>query len=591
MIPQSFIQDLLARVDIVEVIEAHVPLKRTGSNYSARCPFHNEKTPSFTVSPGKQFYHCFGCGAHGTAISFLMEYHGLGFVEAVKDLAGRSGMVLPEQARSKPGIDEPAQGLTDTLGRAAQFYKSQLKQSQRAVAYLKGRGLTGEIAALYGLGYAPEGWQGLEAVFPDYTSSKSLAVAGLVIDSAEGRRYDRFRDRVMFPIVNTRGAIAGFGGRVIDSGEPKYLNSPETPVFEKGRELYGLFQARQAIREAGTVIVVEGYMDVVALAQYGVGYAVATLGTATTPWQVQKLLRHTDKVIYCFDGDDAGRRAAWRALENSLAQLADGKQVAFLFLPEGQDPDSYVRHLGKEAFESLLAQARPLSEFMLQELAGRTELRSAEGRAKFLLDAKPLVKQIAAPLLSLTLRKRIAELAGVTQAELDQRYEIKTFSPRTLAERRAAPRPSVLRRLAEMLAFEPALGRQIDPRLLSEFAEATGPGLSDPELELVRSLLELSREQSGARGIAEHFRDGPLETLAREVEAASIGWAERRLDGDALAADFAGAWRQLLERLRHARISALLEKSKRGAWSDEDKELFRRLQQPSVYSPGPASAD
>lgn len=590
MIPQSFIHDLLARVDIVEIIESHIPLKRAGANYSARCPFHSEKTPSFTVSPSKQFYHCFGCGAHGTAISFLMEYHGLGFVEAVRDIAGRTGMALPERAPRSDEAERTADDLAETLGEAAQYYKSQLRQSERAIAYLKGRGLTGEIAARYGLGYAPDGWQSLQAAFPDYSTSVALATVGLVVDSSEGRRYDRFRDRVMFPIVNVRGAIVGFGGRVIDSGEPKYLNSPETPLFEKGRELYGLYQARQALREARMAVVVEGYMDVVALAQYGVGYALATLGTATTAWQVQKLLRQTDKVVYCFDGDDAGRKAAWRALENSLAQLSDGKQVAFLFLPEGEDPDSYVRGHGKGAFESLLAGAQPLSEFMLQELGRRTELRSAEGRAKFLQDAKPLIKQVTAPLLSLMLRKRVADLAGVTQAELDQRYEIKSPQSRTFTARREAPRPSVLRQLAEMLAFEPMLAQRVDPGLLSEFADGVGHPLSDPELELVRSLLDLARQSPQSRGIAEYFRGGPLETLAQEIEAASISWDERRLDEEALAADFVGAWRQLLERLRNARISALLEKSKRGGWNDEDKELYRRLQRGAV-TPGAAPPD
>jgi DNA primase len=590
MIPHSFIQDLLARVDIVQIIESHIPLKRAGSNYSARCPFHNEKTPSFTVSPTKQFYHCFGCGAHGTAIGFLMEYHGMGFVEAVRDLAARAGLSLPEQSPGRRQAEESGDELIDALERAARFYRAELKRSERAIGYLKGRGLTGEIAARYGLGYAPNGWQALEAVFREYQSSKALALAGLVIDAPEGRRYDRFRDRVMFPIVNSRGAIVGFGGRVIDSGEPKYLNSPETPVFEKGRELYGLPQARQAIREAGKIVVVEGYMDVVALAQHEVSYAVATLGTATTPWQVQKLLRQTDTVVYCFDGDDAGRRAAWRALENTLSQLVDGKRVAFLFLPEGEDPDSYVRSRGRQAFEGILEQAQPLSEFMLHGLAARTELRTAEGRAKFLLDAKPLVKQVGAPILSLTLRKRAAELAGVSQNELDQQFEIKRDSPRGVTQRRAAPEPSVLRKLAEMLAFEPALARQVDPELLGEFADTAHTQFPEQEFQLVRSLLTLLSERPGVRGIAEHFRGDPLQALAQEVEAASIGWQERRLDEAALAADFTGAWDQLLERLRKARVSALLEKSKHGGWSDEDKELYRRLQRPG-NSRGPAEAE
>lgn len=579
MIPPSFIQDLLARVDIVEVIDPHVPLKRTGSNYSARCPFHSEKTPSFTVSPAKQFYHCFGCGAHGTAISFLMEYHGLGFVEAVRELAARAGLQLPvAPAPASQTSARPEEDIGGALARAAQYYKAQLKQSERAVNYLKGRGLTGEIAARYGLGYAPDGWQSLASVFSDYASSKALSAAGLVVDSEGGRRYDRFRDRVMFPIVDQRGSIVGFGGRVLDAGEPKYLNSPETPVFEKGKELYGLFQARQAIREAGLVVVVEGYMDVVALAQYGVGYCVATLGTATTPWQVRKLLRQADRVVYCFDGDAAGRKAAWRALGNSLGSLVDGKQVAFLFLPEGEDPDSYVRRHGSAAFGKLLAQALPLSEFMVRELAAATDLRTAEGRAKFLQDAKPLVKQVSAPMFSLLLRKQVAELAGVTQAELDQRYEIKSLSPR-VAERRSAPKPSILRSLSEMLAFRPELARLLEPRHLDAAAELASADLPAPELELLRGLIALGRERPDIRGIAEHFRGTPLESMAQQVEAASLAWEERKLDPEALAADVAGAWDQLMERLRRARISALLEKASRTGWSAEDKELLRSLQQ------------
>jgi DNA primase len=390
MIPQSFIQDLLGRVDIVEVVEAAVPLKRAGANLVACCPFHSEKSPSFTVSPTKQFYHCFGCGAHGTAISFMMEYHGLGFVEAVKDLAARTGMTVPavEQSGFSHEAHTATAQLTDVLAAAARYFKDSLRGSEDAIRYLKGRGVSGEIAARFGIGYAPAGWQNLEAIFPDYANDATLVEAGLVIRAEEGRRYDRFRDRVMFPIVSTRGDIIGFGGRVLGQGEPKYLNSPETPVFEKGRELYGLFQARRAIREANRVIVVEGYMDVVALAQHGVANAVATLGTATTPFHVQKLLRQADHVTFCFDGDAAGRRAAWRALETSLEALSDGKHVNFLFLPEKDDPDTWVRAHGSEAFVELVERAEPLSAFMLRELRagprhehpGRSRRLPEEGR-------------------------------------------------------------------------------------------------------------------------------------------------------------------------------------------------------------------
>ena len=351
----------------------------------------------------------------------------------------------------------------DVLQHAAQFYKTELKKSERAVAYLKGRGLTGEIAARFGLGYAPAGWQSLASAFEHY-QSQALVEAGLVIQGEEGKRYDRFRDRIMFPIANQRGQIIGFGGRVMDKSEPKYLNSPETPLFEKGHELYGLFQARQGIRAAGRVVVVEGYMDVVALAQYGVTYAVATLGTATTPWHVQKLLRQTDEVVFCFDGDAAGRRAAWRALENSLEQLQDGKQVKFLFLPDGDDPDSYVRKAGREAFEALMAAALPLSEFGIKELSDPVDMGTAEGRAKFLQGAKPLVKQIAAPMLGLMLRRRIAELGGLsrsrTQSALSDQTEQTALRSRSRGPRASAPLRRPYAKLLEGLVAPPSWVRE-----------------------------------------------------------------------------------------------------------------------------------
>ncbi|HRE14779.1 MAG TPA: DNA primase, partial [Usitatibacteraceae bacterium] len=349
MIPQDFIQTLLARVDIVEVIDRHVRLKKAGAHYKACCPFHNEKTPSFNVSPSRQFYHCFGCGAHGNAIGFVMEYAGLSYPDAIRELAQQAGLEVPE-TRGDPARAAQAKGLLERMMESLAYYRAQLKQSPAAIDYLKRRGVSGEIAARYGLGWAPDAWQSLQSVFADY-ETPAMKETGLVIDSepeGEGaaarksRRYDRFRGRVMFPILDARGNVIGFGGRVIGEGEPKYLNSPETPLFEKGRELYGLYQARRAIRDANRVIVVEGYMDVVALAQSGVENAVATLGTATTPLHVGKLLKLADEVVFCFDGDAAGRKAAWRALEVSLPVLADGKRIAFLFLPAEDDPDTFV---------------------------------------------------------------------------------------------------------------------------------------------------------------------------------------------------------------------------------------------------------
>jgi DNA primase len=589
MIPHSFIEDLLARVDVVDVVDGYVPLKRSGSNFSARCPFHNEKTPSFTVSQAKQFYHCFGCGAHGTAISFLMEYQGMGFIDAVKDLAARVGMTVPEIATPNDNVGKPDENLIGVVAQAADYYKQQLKQSGKAIEYLKGRGLSGEIAARYGLGYAPDNWQALEGPFADYAQSTTLAKAGLVIDGNEGRRYDRFRDRVMFPIQNQRGAIIGFGGRVIGDGEPKYLNSPETPLFEKGRELYGLVQARAGIRRSGVVLVVEGYMDVVALAQAGVDYAVATLGTATTAWQVQKLLKQADRVVFCFDGDTAGQRAAWRALENSLAQLADGRQTGFLFLPEGEDPDSFVRTHGKEAFESLLAKAEPMSEYMLRELTSRVNMRSAEGRAKFLQDAKPMLAQIKAPMLSLVLRKQIAGLGDVSQEELESRYGIKSVSRPRVPQRKSAEKPSLLRHLAEMLLVSPALAQLADIERFREFSEIALPEFPQEEVDLVAQLLEIAADSPNVQAVVERFRGNPLESMVGRFQASGLLAREgEAFDEDALKADFLGAWNWIEQRLGKARIDALLEKSRKGQLSEEDKALYRRLISNSAGDRAPA---
>ncbi|WP_295645564.1 DNA primase [uncultured Methylibium sp.] len=399
MIPPAFIQDLLARTDVAEIVGRHVQLKKAGINYKGLCPFHGEKSPSFIVSPSRQTYHCFGCGVHGNAIGFLMEHGGLGFMDAVRDLAQQAGLTVPEDDRS-PEEREQARvakerqaTLTDVLAKAGDHWRKQLKGNDRAVAYLKGRGLTGEIAARFGLGYAPEGWRGLASVFPRY-DDPLLTEAGLVIvqgdEGPEQKRYDRFRDRIMFPIRSVQGDVIGFGGRVLDQGEPKYLNSPETPVFVKGRELYGLHEARHALRERGYALVVEGYMDVVALAQLGFPNAVATLGTACTAEHVHKLLRFTDRIVFSFDGDAAGRRAAGRALEAALPHATDTRSIKFLFLPTEHDPDSYVRERGAAAFETCVEQAVPLSRQLVEAAREGCELDSAEGRARLLANARPL---------------------------------------------------------------------------------------------------------------------------------------------------------------------------------------------------------
>lgn len=419
MIPESFIQELLNRVDIVDVVDKSVPLKKAGANFSACCPFHNEKSPSFTVSPTKQFYHCFGCGAHGSAISFLMEYQGLSFVEAINELAKMVGMQVPQVEKSEhQTAPKQIAGLQESLQLAAQYYKSELKKSPRAIEYLKARGVSGVIAAKYQIGYAPSGWQNLQTVFRDYNSS-DLITAGLVVKNDQGKLYDRFRDRIMFPIHNQKGEVIGFGGRVINPEDsPKYYNSPETPLFQKGHELYGLFAARRAIREAERVLVVEGYMDVVALAQYGIEYAVAALGTATTPFHIAKLMRQTHEIVFCFDGDNAGQNAAWRAVMNALPTLNDTLKLKFLLLPLEHDPDSYVRTFGKTAFEQALDHAMPLSQYILKHLCENNPLQTQEDKVKFLNDAEPILQLIKAPRNALFLQKKIAELTQLSPEEI-----------------------------------------------------------------------------------------------------------------------------------------------------------------------------
>ena len=426
-IPQHFIQDLIARADVVEVVGRHVQLKKGGANFMGLCPFHAEKSPSFTVSPTKQFFHCFGCGKNGNAIGFLMEHAGMNFVEAVKDLAHTYGMQVPEEEvdpaeRQRAAERREQQAtITDVLEQAATAYKQHLKHSPPAIDYLKGRGLTGDIAKRFGLGYAPEGWRSLASVFPDYQAAV-LVDSGLVIhqhdEGAEEKRYDRFRDRIMFPIRNIRGECIGFGGRVMGQGTPKYLNSPETPVFSKGRELYGLFEARQAIRDAGYVLVTEGYMDVVALAQLGFAQAVATLGTACTTEHVQKLFRVTDSVVFSFDGDAAGRRAARKALDGALPYATDVRSIRFLFLPDPHDPDSFVREFGADAFARSVHDATPLSRFLIDTAREGCDLATAEGRALLASQARPLWTPLPEGVLKTQLLNELADLVQIGSHEL-----------------------------------------------------------------------------------------------------------------------------------------------------------------------------
>ena len=424
MIPDSFIQELLSRVDVVDVVGRYVQLRKGGANLLGLCPFHQEKSPSFTVSPSKQFFHCFGCGAHGSAIGFMMQHTGANFQEAVRSLASGVGMQVPETEVSPATRQRAAQRRQEqnahaaVLEKAQTFYKAQLRDHPPAVQYLKSRGLTGQIAAQYGLGWAPDGRQGLAKVFSRY-EDPLLVEAGLVIESEDGRRYDRFRGRVMFPIRNMKGELIGFGGRIVDKGEPKYLNSPETPVFNKGQELYGAWEARHSIRREDQVVVVEGYMDVVGLAQLGVENAVATLGTATTPDHLRKLIRLTHRIVFSFDGDSAGRRAAWRALQTTLPLLRDDLSVRFLFLPSGHDPDTYIREFGQAAFKACIKDAVALSSFLLGELFERHRLDEPEGRSACVHEAVPILAQIPDGALKHQILNEFANRVRLTREELD----------------------------------------------------------------------------------------------------------------------------------------------------------------------------
>lgn len=595
MIPQSFIHELLNRVDIVDAIDRFVPLKKAGVNFVACCPFHSEKTPSFTVSQAKQFYHCFGCGAHGNAINFLIEYSGLSFVEAVNDLAAYAGVQVPVQQTdaffkqndigdasqySTAGYDENGleispQDLIGAIAVATRFYREQLKVSEKAIAYLKERGLSGKTAARFAIGYAPPGWQNLESVFANYRSAgtrKLLAQAGLIIVTDEAKQYDRFRDRIMFPILNQKGQIIGFGGRVLEQEEPKYLNSPETILFEKGRELYNFFSARRAIREANYVVVVEGYMDVIALAQHGIDNTVAALGTATTSIHIQKLLRQTDNIVFCFDGDRAGRKAAWRALENSLALLSDGKHLSFLFLPEGEDPDSYVNRYGKESFEKQLKQATPLSEFLFKELCAGIELQTSEGRAKLVNEVKPLLQQVKAPALSLMLLRRLVELSGISQAELEELLQIKRSSRIRRIENVPRKQPATpYRWLILMLLHSPSHVTKLNRNMFVESTENT------EEIVALKTLVDFLEENSyltesnSRHSVLTYLQDNPHRALLESIESEALEWG----DSVDLEAEFMGALELLQQMQRKKRMTELQCKSLDKLTDEEKRELQR----------------
>jgi DNA primase len=483
VIAQGFIQDLLARVDIVDVVGRAVALKKSGQNYLGLCPFHGEKSPSFTVSPSKQFFHCFGCGAHGSAIGFLMDHRGLGYVEAVQELAQMVGLQVPRESARDPSLEAAAAGqrraLLEANEAACAFYRRELKASPVAIEYLKSRGLTGETARRFGLGYAPDDWQALKRAFEAYGEPR-LVEAGLVIEG-EGKRYDRFRGRIMFPIRDRRGVVIGFGARVLDGSQPKYLNSPETPLFRKGQELYGLFEGIEAIRRKGRVLVCEGYLDVIQLSQAGFEESVAALGTAITPQHVATLLRLSDAVVFAFDGDAAGRNAARRALHATLAVIPDTKRVSFALLPEGEDPDSLIRAFGAAAVETELARALPLSQWFLKSLCEEVDISQPEGRAAVTAAARPLIESMPAGALRMQLVRALAEKVGAGAGELEALYGLKPL--RSLPESKPAARvrpstrpvESLKSQLLRRLLAYPELGHEFGARLSELLGEATDP--------------------------------------------------------------------------------------------------------------------
>ena len=537
VIPQGFIQDLLARVDVVDVVGRYVQLKKAGQNFLGLCPFHGEKSPSFTVSPSKQFFHCFGCGAHGTAIGFLMEHRGLGFVETVRELAQQAGLVVPEDSTTSPQAAGRIRALTELLQRAADFYRQQLKGSDTAIGYLKGRGLAGITAARFALGYSPAEWNGLMPVFEDYLDPR-LVEAGLVIDN-EGKRYDRFRGRVMFPIRSRRGAVLGFGARSLDGSEPKYLNSPETPVFHKGRELYGLHEAQDAIRRRRRVLVCEGYLDVIQLAQAGFDEAVATLGTAVTSHHVGELLRMSSHVVFAFDGDAAGRKAARRALDAALPVLPDTGRIDFLLLPEGEDPDSLVRSHGAAAFETELGRALPLSRWFLRCLEEGKDLGTAEGRAALLAEAKPLVSTMPAGALRMQLVSELAEAARSGAGDVEHLFGLKPWrrlapQPGSRPQRPSADTADLKQHILQRLISYPELADEFAAQIAAEFPPE-GSDIDQQVLEVWRTVSQARGVTSGAvqellahSDFAEQYRQAAVRALLAETD---VGATRQELAG------------------------------------------------------------
>lgn len=580
-IPQSFIDELVSRVDIVEVIDERVPLKKAGRDHVACCPFHTEKTPSFSVSPAKQFYYCFGCGAHGTAIGFLMDYTHMDFVEAIEELADHAGMQVPREAGDTKSEGHTPQ-LYAVLERASAYYSRQLREHEQAgvvVEYLKGRGMSGETAARFHLGFAPPGWDSLLTVLGSSEVERRLLLeAGLVIEKDGGGLYDRFRNRVVFPIRDRRGRVVGFGARALGDETPKYLNSPETAVFHKGQELYGLFEARQANRSLGSLFVVEGYMDVVALAQHDISNAVATLGTAATADHLLRLFRATPRVTFCFDGDEAGRRAAWRAAETLLPLLRDGWLASFMFLAEGEDPDSLVRTQGARAFEVEAEQAQSLSAFLFEHLSQQVSLDTLDGRARLVELARPLLTPLQAQAFQSLAIQRLSEITRMDRSELSRLITVGNRTTGTRARARVPNRsnPSLVRKAMTLVLHRPDLGSLIETSRLRT--------LELPGAHLLAEVLELTGFDptitTGA--IVEHFRSHEegrhLAKLAAEPPPAL---------GEGLEQELKDAIGRLDQMVDEQRFEQLASKAREGVLTVEEEREFKQL----VEGPATGSAE
>ncbi|HHF3064729.1 TPA: DNA primase [Vibrio diabolicus] len=576
-IPRSFIDDLLARLDIVDIIDARVKLKKKGKNYGACCPFHNEKTPSFSVSQEKQFYHCFGCGAHGNAIDFLMEFDRLEFVEAIEELASYLGLDVPREQRSggngsfqsgPQASSSEKRNLYDLMGSIAQFYRNQLKQPANKVAieYLKDRGLSGEIVQKFGIGYVADEWDLVRKNFGQNKENQDMLVTGgMLIENDKGNRYDRFRGRVMFPIRDRRGRVIGFGGRVLGDGTPKYLNSPETPIFHKGKELYGLYEVLQAYREPPQILVVEGYMDVVALAQYGVDYSVASLGTSTTGDHLQVLFRQTSTVVCCYDGDRAGREAAWRAMENALPYLTDGRQLKFMFLPDGEDPDSYIRQNGKQAFEQQVSNAMPLSEFMFSSLTQQVDMSTKEGMAKLSTLAVPLIDKVPGGTLRLYLRELLGRRLGL----VDERQLQQLISKQGKEDKRPQPHKEIKRTpMREVIALLIQ-----NPQYVSMVPDLTSVrDLPIPGLSLFVDVLDKCQAHPhiNTGQLLEHWRNSQNETLLSRLASWDIP-----LDEDNQEEIFLDSLDKIIAQCVEKQIENLQAKARSvGLSAEEKRELL-----------------